>query len=145
MATTNESEFVARGKVKEVREGYVVFAPSNTNYELHLVPVGGKYDGPVNEVVDAQIRAKARKVYTVPAGGTFVTPIFGPTKIVQGRVRQATQDRLVLHAAVPFLIELPHDDNAIDLDDGAIAQGRMVNAVLLPGATFELAGKAVAR
>jgi hypothetical protein len=126
---------MASGKVTRVEDGFVVFHPAGTNYELHLaLPI---YAGPVNVPVRCYIRAAARKVYTVPSGGNFISPIFGPPRIVQGRVRWGDARRLVVHAGCPIHIELPRNDDAIDLDEGAIEVGRMVNVVCLPGASVE--------
>lgn len=138
----SDNDYSARGKIKSVQDGIVIFAPSNTNYELYLQ---GQYDGAIGELIDCVVRAKARKIYTVPSGGNFITPIFGPPKIVQGRVLSASDRQVVIHASIPFVIDLPREDSAIDLDEGGIAVGKMVNAVLLPVATFELAGKLVSR
>jgi hypothetical protein len=133
------TDFPARGKVIKVNSDSVVFAPANTNYELLLqTPV--RYDGPVGQPIHVFIRAKARKVYTVPSGGGFVAPIFGPPRIVQGRTLFVSDTILVIRAGVPIIVEIPKNDLAIDLDDGAIALGNMVNATIFPGVTFELAG-----
>ena len=139
------NEAASPGKVIAVNdEGRtVVFAPRGTSYELHLKCATAPYAGPVNAPVQAVIRLAARKVYTVPSGGNFVTPIMGPPKIVQGRVRSASDKQLVIRAGANFVVELPAADTAIDLGNGAIALNTMVNVVALPGATFELAGTAV--
>lgn len=127
--------FIASGKVTGVKDGVVVFNPASTNYELHMaIPA---YAGPVNAPVRCYIRVAARKVYTVPSGGNFISPIFGPPRIVQGRVRWGDSRRLVIHAGCPIHVELPRNDTAIDLDEGAIEVGRMVNVVCLPGASIE--------
>ena len=131
------SEFVTTGKVLAVKDGLVVFRPRQTNYELHL-RTEGQYGGPVDRPVEVRIRAVARKVWTVPSGGNFVTPIIGTPRIVQGRVRHADDRQLVLVAGASFLIELPALDSAIDLPNGAITVGCMVNVTLLPGASLEL-------
>src|SRR5919107_1705119 len=75
----------SRGKITQVRDPAVVFAPSGTNYELHLAAPG--YDGPVGMLTEGVIRVTARKVWTVPSGGNFVAPIFGPPRTIQGRVK----------------------------------------------------------
>ena len=80
----------------------------------------------------------ARKVMTVPSGGNFVVPIFGPPRIVQGRVRYLSADVLVVHAGTNFVVQLPVSDSAFDLSSGPIAMGSMVNATVLPGATLEV-------
>ena len=51
---------------------------------------------------------------------------------------------MVVHAAVPILVELPGEELAYDLGDGPLSVASMVNVVALPGATFELATALVA-
>ena len=125
-----------RGKVTAVKDGVVVFAPADTNYELHLV--APNYAGPLNTRVEGIIRAAARKVWTVPSGGLFIAPIFGPPRTIQGRVRSLDVSSLVLQAGAPVLVELPESDTAFDLVNGPITVGTLVNVVALPGARFEL-------
>ncbi|MBC8106320.1 MAG: hypothetical protein H7Z14_07005 [Anaerolineae bacterium] len=138
------TDFPTRGRVTSKRDGdTIVFKPNGTNYELFLKPVV-PYDGPIDEPLDALLRVAARKVYTVPSGGNFVSPIFGPPKIVQGRVKLIDGVYVVVHAAANFIIELPAGDSAIDLNNGAIVVGSMVNVVALPGATIEVVTSAVA-
>lgn len=121
-----------------VEGDHIVFNPSGTNYELLLKgtwsgpsPVGG---GPVTLI----IRAQGRKLLTVPSGGNFVAPIFGPPKTVQGRVRFVDGTTVVVHAGVPVVVKLPGEESAIDLNNGQITVGQMVNVIVLPGATFEV-------
>jgi hypothetical protein len=140
MATA--TDFAARGKVTKVLDGKVVFSPANTNYEMHLA-VSKPYTGPLNEPIDAVIRVKARKIYTVPSGGGFITPLFGPPKIVQGRALLVEAGSVIIRAGTPIVVELPQADTSIDLSEGQISVGSIVNAVILPGATFELIGPAV--
>jgi hypothetical protein len=129
-------DLAARGKVTAVKDGIVVFAPSNTNYQLHL-QAAKPYRGPIGQLISAVIRVKARKIYTVPSGGGFISPLFGPPRTIQGRALLVENGTLVLRAGVPVEIELPKSDDAIDLEEGPIGLGTMVNAVALPGATFE--------
>ena len=133
--TITPQALLAAGKVIAVKDGAVVFNPTGTNYELHLaVPT---YAGPIDAPVRCYIRAAARKVYTVPSGGNFIAPILGTPRIAQGRVRWADDRLLVVHAGCPIHVTLPPKDSAIDLDDGDIAVGRMVNVVCLPGVAAE--------
>jgi len=132
------TDFSARGKVIGVEPGWIVFQPSNTNYEWRLTaPAAGGWSGARNKPVELVIRAAARKVYTVPTGGNFVQPIFGPPRIVQGRVKHVDGNTIVVHAAVPFVVTLPQADSGIDLNAGAIQVGQMVNVTIVPEATFE--------
>lgn len=130
------SESTTTGKVIAVNDGQVVFQPRQTNYELHL-RTAGQYTGAVNAPVDVTIRAAARKVWTVPSGGNFIVPIVGTPRIVQGRVKWIGDGQLIVHAGAKFLIDLPAADTAIDLPNGAIAVGTMVNVTVLPGAAIE--------
>ena len=131
--------FAARGKVIAVKDGVVTFAPSGTNYELHLA--APDYAGPVGVLTSGSIRVVARKVWTVPSGGNFVSPIFGPPRTIQGRVRKVDGNTLVVHAGAPFVVELPSDDAGIGLSEGAITVGAIVNIMAMPGARFTAVGK----
>ena len=133
------SEFVAKGKVTAVRDDgrVVVFAPANTNYEIHLVAASGKYDGPVGKPVEGVIRVKARKVWTVASGGNFISPLFGEPRTIQGRVRLAGEERLVVLAGTDFQLDLPDVNIGIVLTAGPIRVGTMVNVMSMPGATFD--------
>ena len=137
MASTS-TLITARGKVTGVNGDLVKFAPSNTNYDFHLVCPS--YSGPLNTLVEGVIRVKARKAYTVPSGGNFITPIYGPPRIIQGRVRAVDGNSIVLHAGVAIHVELPAEASAVELANGPIAVGgSMVNVVAMPGATLQLA------
>jgi hypothetical protein len=133
---SNPSEFPATGRVLAVEDEYVMFQPLNSTYEWKLL-TAARYGGPVNQRIECVIRLSARKVYTVPSGGNFVSPIIGPPRIVQGRIKHGDERTLVVHATVPIVIELPADERAIDLTHGPLAVGAMVNVVALPGARFE--------
>jgi hypothetical protein len=129
----------ALGKVISVTDGALVFAPAGTSYQLHLACPN--FDGPVGRPVRGLVRTTARKVWTVPSGGNFITPIFGPPKIVQGRVRVVEPRAMVVHSGCPIWVKLPDDDIVYDLANGAIRVGALVNVTALPGATFELADR----
>ena len=138
------ADYAARGKVKAIREGSVIFTPSNTTYELHLA--APDFTGPLDVLVDGVIRGTARKAWTVPSGGNFIAPIFGPPRIVQGRVLAAVDDRtVVIRAGAPVVVELPESDRSIELTTGPITVGSLLNVTLLPGARFELVGAVTAK
>ena len=127
-----------RGRVLERRgDDVVLFQPRHTSYELHLVSPG--LDREVGKSVRAVVRAEARKVYTVPSGGNFVVPIMGTPRIVQGRVLEVRgEHEIVLQAGATVAVTMPADPHAIDLGNGPIEAGAIVNAVLLPGARLEV-------
>ena len=134
----NPHEFATPGKIIAVDgDDAVVFAPRGTSYELRL-RTATRYAGATNTPVEAVIRVVARKVWTVPSGGNFISPIQGPPRIVQGRVRAANERQLVVHGGAAFVVDLPADDHAVDLPNGPITLGHMVNVTAMPGATIEI-------
>lgn len=135
------TDFPARGRIIAIGDDKVTFQPSNTNYELSL-GVSKDFQGKVGALVDGLIRVAARKVYTVPSGGNFVSPIFGPPRTIQGRVKYVDDKQVVVQAGVPIVVDLPAEDSALDLHDGGIGVGSLINVVGLPGARFELLGVA---
>jgi hypothetical protein len=138
------TDFLTHGKVTAVlNDTTVVFNPRGSNYELHM-KTAGKYDGPVGTPIDAILRATARKVWTVPSGGNFIAPIMGPPKIIQGRVKYVGERQIVVHATASFVIDMPTNEDGIDLARGPIMVGAIVNVTAFPGATLELAGQRAA-
>jgi hypothetical protein len=146
MATA--SDFPARGKVVSVQDNAVVFAPSNTNYQLRLERQGGGPDAPsipTGVVLDAILRVTARKVWTVPSGGNFIDPIYGPPRKIQGRIRYLDEEQMVVQAGTPVLVKLPQDPEAFGLVRGPLTVGGLVNVSALPNATIEVLGVAAKR
>ena len=135
MAITTTA-ITSNGKVTRLTDTLVKFLPSNTAYEMHLVCPD--YAGPVNVRVDGVIRATARKAYTVPSGGNFISPIYGPPKTIQGRIRAVEGNTVVIQAGTSIYVELPAEASGVEMQRGPIAVGSLVNVVALPGATFEL-------
>ncbi|HEY8668368.1 MAG TPA: hypothetical protein VIL86_17085 [Tepidisphaeraceae bacterium] len=131
-------DFPARGKVLSASGGVIVFNPQNTTYELHLAAAGGEYRGAVGRTVEGIIRAKARKIWTVPSGGNFIAPIFGPPKTIQGRAKLVEERLVVIQAGTHIAVEVPEEGFKIELPKGPIGGGALVNAIVFPGATFEL-------
>ena len=132
-------DFPATGRVASADSETVTFLPQNTSYELKL-QTPAKYEGPLNARVEGLIRLSARKVYTVPSGGNFIAPIFGPPRIVQGRIKYLDDRNLVVQAGTAVIVELPISDAAYDLVNGPLSVGQLVNVTVLPGAKFEFLG-----
>jgi len=131
------TDFPAVGKVLSRDESSLIFNPQNSNYELKLQIAN--YDGPIGQRVEGFITVSARKIYTVPSGGNFIQPIFGPPRIVQGRVRYLDETQMVIQASAPIIVVLPTDIHAFDLASGDLMVGSLANVVGLPGAKFSLA------
>ncbi len=128
------------GRAISSKAGVFVFQPRGTTYELHLREPDGGFTGTVGKPTKGHVVVTARKVYTVPSGGAFIAPIMGEPRIVQGRVTQVvstgTGRRVIVRAGANVIVDLPADDHAIDLNDGAIEEGQMINVVCSPGAAF---------
>jgi hypothetical protein len=133
------AEFTSRGKILSVDAGHVVFGPAGTNYQIKL-SMSEPYSGPAGSSIEVTLHATARKMWTVASGGNFVAPIFGPPRIVQGRVKWLDQTTIVVHAGPTFHITLPAADSAMDLTHGGIGVGSLVNVALMPGATLNRVG-----
>src|SRR4029079_234611 len=103
MTTTGTAAALAKGKVTAIKDTIIHFAPMGTNYELHLV--APNYSGKVGGLAQGVIRVQARKVWTVPSGGNFIAPIFGPPRTIQGRVRALTEREMVVHAGTNIVVE----------------------------------------
>jgi len=124
------------GKVSSAKDGVIVFSPAGSNYEMHLV--SRAFAGPLNTPLKGLIRVRPKKIWTVPSGGLFVNPIFGPPKTIQGRIRSIDERQMIIHAGGEFIVDLPLDDRIYDLANGPLKVGVMVNVVAEPGATFEM-------
>ncbi|HVT89022.1 MAG TPA: hypothetical protein VHD56_09240 [Tepidisphaeraceae bacterium] len=129
------NDFPARGQIKQMDADKLVFLPAGTNYELHLKNAGSE-PLQTSRPIEGLIRVTARKMWTVPSGGNFIQPIFGPPRIIQGRVKWLDDRLMVVHAGTDFVVEIPAASQAIDLANGAIQAGSMVNVTAMPGATF---------
>ena len=138
----SSSDFVTSGKIISSDGEMVVFNPRGTTYQLHLRSAGPAPAG--SGPVEARIRVEGRKVWTVPSGGNFISPIVGPPRIIQGRVKYMDERTLVVQAGAHVIVDLPAADSAVDLANGAIAVGNMVNVTALPGARIEFVAAEVA-
>jgi len=132
------SDFPACGKIIVMENRAVVFAPANTNYEIRLDAEGTLDGAQIGVMAEGLIRLEARKVWTVPSGGNFISPIFGPPRTVQGRIRYLDENVMVIQAGVPIIVRLPADPDAYDLVRGPLTVGILVNIAAQSGGTFEL-------
>ena len=128
------TDFPAVGKILSRDDTSILFSPQNTTYELKLE--SPNYDGPVGPRTEGFITVTARKIYTVPSGGNFIQPIFGPPRIIQGRVKYLDEKEMVVQAGAPIIVQLPAQEDAYDLASGDLTVASLVNVVALPGARF---------
>lgn len=125
------------GTVRSASEGRLVLGVEGTNYELHLecqakLAVGRRVQG--------MVVVRGRKIWTVAAGGSFITPLAGTPKVVQGRVKSVEGKKLIVQAGATVCVELPEQSSAFDLKNGELRPGVMVNVTTVAGARFEVAG-----
>jgi hypothetical protein len=133
------SDFPARGIVTSINGSVVVFNPTGTNYQIHLnVAEGSEVPAVDDRPVEGLIRATARKLWSVPTGGNFIEPIFGRPRIIQGRVKWLDEQMLVIQAGTMFAVEMPVNNDAIDLANGPIETGALVNVTVMAGATIQI-------
>ncbi len=136
-----QRQYPAQGKIVASEGALVVFAPANTKYQLHLAFAGDAAVLPAGNTT-AAIRVQARKVLGVSGGGNFVVPIYGPPRILQGRIMQLDQRQMVLQCGLPIVVDLPQEAEGMDLTHGPLEVGGRVNVVAMPGASFELCAAA---
>lgn len=131
---------LTRGVLEEVRAetatrpASIVLGLYNSDYRLHLLPVGEITAEPGERVIGT-IRAEAKRVDVVKTGGKFVEPVYGRPRRVQGRVIETDTSRntLTVEAAAPFVCRLTdHRQRASDFE-----AGQFVSFDVLNGATFE--------
>ena len=130
------AQILATGKVLSAKNGIAVFSPTGTSYEMHLGSPA--FAGPIDTPVKGIVRVQPKKIWTVPSGGLFISPIFGSPRIIQGRIRALDESSMIIHAGTAITVALPNDDRLYDLANGPLKVGAMVNVTALPGATFEL-------
>lgn len=128
---------LSRGTIVRDVGSTLILQPDGTNYQHHLESDSG-FSGTDGKPVRCVIRVKARKIYTVPSGGCWVAPILGVPKIIQGRVVGVSDKTISIKAGAVFVVDLPDGKDAIDLANGAIEEGALVNVVAKPGARIEI-------
>ena len=126
----------AEGTVRSASDGKLVLNLAGTNYELHL---GTSATVVADDIVQGTITVKARKVWTIPAGGNLIQPLQGEPRVVQGKVKSVDGSTIVVQASAPIHVQLPAERTSFDLKNGQLAPGVMVNLTLMPGARFEKA------
>lgn len=125
---------LTRGTVISCTDGKLILAVDGTNYQLHLQCLTNL---PAGQSVQGTITVQGKKIWTIPAGGSYITPLYGPLSVVQGVVKANDGKRLVVQAGTSVCIELPADRSAYDLKNGELVPGVMINATTLPGARFD--------
>jgi hypothetical protein len=135
------NDYPAVGKVIEVGEGEATLSPTGSEYELVLCCADAQVKAG-DDRLRVTVHAVAERLWTVPAGGNFVTPIRGTPRVIQGRVICADARQLVVQAGLPVLIDLPREGKDFNLAAGPLAVGARVNVLVQPRAELTVLGAA---
>ncbi|MEM9372433.1 MAG: hypothetical protein AAGA55_02215 [Planctomycetota bacterium] len=143
--TTRIDPSLARGTLAELHEAtatnpaYLVVTFPNTDYRIHLRPFGddlSPFEGKVGQKVIGRIRAEARRLDSVGAGGRYVEPTYGRPRRVQGMVRATLveSNEVLVNAGVPVHLQV----TAPGQTPGQFKEDDFLTCGVLDGATFEL-------
>ena len=133
MSETTTAGPTTTGVLAEKSPEKIVLAVPGTDYRLHLVPVG-PIDAGLNERVRGLIRANAKRVDVILAGGRYIEPVFGRPRRVQGRIidGDVKANTLTVLACVAVTVKLMDNQKA-----SGFAVGQMVSFDVEPGANFQ--------
>jgi len=141
--TTKLDPGLTRGVLEEIhaetatKPAFVVISLYNSDYRLHLIPVG-EITAEIGKRILGRIRAEAKRVDVVKTGGKYVEPVHGRPRRVQGKVVETDTSRNMLTVdagGAPFICRLTdHRQRASDFE-----AGQFVSFDVLRGATFEQA------
>ncbi len=125
----------ARVRVERASDHEVILSVPGTNYRPYLRPGAPLSAFPAEPGRRARgvIRGRALRMHRAHAGGSFIEPIEGHPRIVQGIVQAADleRNRLLVHAAVPMWLDMAEGQLASDFQTGD-----MVNFYAESGMTF---------
>jgi hypothetical protein len=127
---------VARGRVLSAEDGRLVLGLPGTDYQLHLV-TDGKAQPDAVGYIRGRIVAQAMRVDVVDKGGSFVEPVYGRPRRLQGMVL-ATDPRdntLTVQGPFPFVCVLNAHQHVVDFHPG-----QFVSFDVQRGTRFEPAG-----
>lgn len=133
--TSSATDDTARVRVDQASDETVVLSLPNTNYRLHLRPGAplSSFPSEPGRRAKGVIAGRALRMHKASAGGSFIEPIEGHPRIVQGSVLATDLDRnrVLIHAAMPMWFEVAEGQLASDFQTGD-----MVNFYAESGMTF---------
>lgn len=126
---------LARVRVERASDEQVVLSIPGSQYCLHLKPGASLAAFPTEPGRRASgvIHGKALRMHRASAGGTFIEPIEGHPRIVQGRVVAADleRNRLLIQVVIPIWLDVCEGQLASDFQTGDL-----VNFYAESGMTF---------
>ncbi|MEM0983018.1 MAG: hypothetical protein AAGI17_03605 [Planctomycetota bacterium] len=138
--TTKLPTGVTRGVLAEshdataTRPAFLVLEFYNTDYRIHLQPQG-TISAQLGKRIEGIVRADARRVDSVGAGGRYVEPVEGRPRRVQGTVvdTDSSSNTITVNAGVPMVLRLTDQrQRASDFE-----VGDFITCATMAGATFE--------
>lgn len=121
----------ARGVLEEARDERVIISFPNTSYRLHL-HVLKPPSTPIGKRIHGTIRLGARRIDVVHTGGSYIEPVYGEPRRVQGEIIavEKTDGSIVVNAGpCPIHVKLgklqkpeqfqPGDFVSFDAESGA--------------------------
>ena len=126
------SRSVARGRLVEQNDQHLVLALPNTDYRLHLVPVGSVEPSPTG-FVTGHIHARAKRVDVVRTGGRYIEPVIGRPRRLQGTILaiDTQANTITVSCGCPINCELTANQQA-----GQFELSQLVSFDVESGATF---------
>lgn len=135
MNTSPAIDDVARVRVERASDLEVVLSIPGSEYVLHLKPGAplAAFPSEPGRRAKGVVRGRALRMHRAAGGGTFIEPIEGHPRIVQGSVIAADleRNRLLVRAVVPFWLDLCEGQLASDFQTGDL-----VNFYVESGVTF---------
>ncbi len=130
---TSTAADLAQGRLLEQKPDLIVLGLPGTDYQLHLVPLGQVRPSAVGQIA-GRIRASARRIDRMRAGGRFIEPVYGRPRTIQGTVvdLDSAANTLTIQCPTPFICKLMPDHRAADF-----TKGELVYCHVERGATFE--------
>ncbi len=127
-----ESVRIARGILAAAAPDRIVLSVPNTDYQLHLI-VEHPPTTPIGKRIAGVIRAQGRRIDVVQTGGSYIEPVYGRPRRIQGpivAIDPATQ-AVTVDAAVPIVCKTDGRQRAEQF-----RIGDFVALDLIPGAFF---------
>jgi hypothetical protein len=126
---------IVRATLLESRGETITLGVAGSDYRMTLALNGSAGDiaGRLGKRVTGVIEANALRMHPAGGGGKFIEPVWGPPRIVAGRVLtvDAAQRRVLVESALPLWVTAPIDQNL-----GVFREGALVNFHVESGARF---------
>ncbi|MBL1217566.1 MAG: hypothetical protein D8M59_08730 [Planctomycetes bacterium] len=120
------------GYVQQSEPDLLVLSIPKSDYRLHLVPTCS-IDAATGDRITGRVDAVARRIDLCYTGGTFIDPIYGRPRNIQGRIRdiQPGDNTLLVQAGIPMYVSVRAPQRAEQFQ-----VGQVIHFAVDRGATF---------